>query len=268
MSRSKTIQVTKDYKLFGRNPENRPIDAAKHRKLLESMKLYGFLKCFPVVAARDASRNLFVKDGQHRLMFAETLGLPVYWVEEDVDFDVAVVNCAAKGWALKDYAKKHAANGLRPYAEGLEFSEQHGLPIGTAFALLAGQTGFSNIHDDFIGGKFKVKDRSWADAVAGLYGPMVLMAPAIKNARFIEACMMVCRVPDFDARRMVGGAERCREKLVPYANKESYLDMLESLYNFGRKQHVGLKAAAINAMKARNPAHNRNGHPKRANDAA
>lgn len=249
---AKKIQSTRNYRLFNKSSENRPLDIKKHKKLLESMKQYGFLECFPIVVVRDKDGILVVKDGQHRLMIAESLNLSVHWVEEKVDFDVAVINCTAKVWVLRDYAQKHAANGLKAYKEGLDFAARHVLPIGTAFALLAGTTSFGNCQGEFIDGTFRVKDLAWADSVAGTYVPLVTMAPALKNARFVEACMAVCRVPGFDPRRLLQGAERCRDKLTPFSTRDAYLDMLETVYNFGRKQLVGLKIAALTAMRERN----------------
>ena len=248
------IQQTKNYRLFIRNPENRPTDARKHRKLRESLQRYGFLRCFPVVVRREDDK-LIVKDGQHRLMIAETLGIPVWWVEEEVDFDIATINSAAKVWSLRDFALKHAANGLTDYAEGLEFAALHKLPIGTAFALLAGLTGLTACHDEFIDGTYKVKDRAWADLVAGIYAPLVAMSPEIRNARFVEACMAVARVPGFEADRIISGAKRQRDKLVAYSTRDAYLEMLEEIYNFKRSNLVGLKALATMAMRDRNPRH-------------
>ncbi len=244
------IQSTKNYDLFARNSENRPLDLKKHRKLLESMQQYGYLKCFPIVVRRE-NGHLFVKDGQHRLAIAQSLGLYVFWVEEDVDFDVAVINNTSKVWALRDYAQKHMANGIKAYQEGLEFAELHGLPIGSSFALLAGTCSFSNCQEAFLDGTFKINDRNWADAVAGIYGPMVAMSSALRTARFLEACMAVCRVKDFSAKRLISGAERCRDLMVSYSTKEAYLDMLTKVYNFGRKDLVGLKEAATMAMRER-----------------
>lgn len=251
-SATSAIKATKNYRLFTRSVENRPFDMKKHKKLKESMKLYGFLRCYPIVCCRNSKKHLVVKDGQHRLAIAEELGLPVYWIDELVDFDIATVNSTPKTWTLKDFAQKHAANGLRPYQEGLDFAGQHGLPTGTAFALLSGTTTYNNVANAFVGGTWKVKDRAWADAVAGIYVPLVTMAKCLRNARFIEACMGVCRVEQFKAARLLRSAARCREKLVAYSTKDAYLDMLESIYNFGHSRLLGLKAAATEAMRKRN----------------
>lgn len=247
----KTINVTKDYRLFGRSEENRPLNIKKHKRLEQSMKEYGFLPSFPVVCCRDAKGKLIVKDGQHRLLIAETLGLAVYWVEEEIDFDVAKINCSGEKWVLRDYAQKYAANGLKQYQEGMDFADKYGLATGVAFAMLAGTTSFCNVETAYVTGKFQIKDRNWAEAVAFVYSRMVAISPALRKNTFVEACMAVTRVHSFDAKRLIQNAERCREKLVQYSTREAFLDLIEEVYNFGRKQLVGLKAEATMAMRER-----------------
>ena len=248
---SKSIQSTRNYRLFGRSDRNRELAVGNHKKLYASMKRYGFLRCFPVVCVRDANKHLVVKDGQHRLAFAEELGLPVHYIVVDVDFDVAEVVGTTVTWKLKDYAQLYATHGKSDYAEGIGFAERHGLPLGTAFALLAGTTTFSNVQNAFREGEFRIREQPWADAVASLYTMMLGVSRELRTARFIEACMAVCRVEEFDADRLLRCAKRCREKLGAYSTRDAYLDMLEEVYNFGQKSLVGLKTLAVAAMRAR-----------------
>lgn len=252
---SKKIQSTKNYRLFNRSDENRVLDLRKHKALEESMKAYGFLACFPVVCRREGDGKLVVKDGQHRLAIAEVLGLSVYWVEEDVDFDVAMINNAAKNWQVNDYALRFAANGNKDYQAGLDFAELHGMNVSISFALLAGQSTWSNIANTYRAGDFKVKDHAYASKVASIYGPMAALSGALANRRFIEACMAACRVEGFDPNRLLQGAEKCREKIVPYSTRDAYLGMMEEIYNFNRQRQnvLPLKFLAINAMAERNP---------------
>lgn len=246
---------TKNYRMFERHSdENRPLNIGTHKKLMESMKQYGFLSSYPISVIRNGHEKFTVKDGQHRLMIAETLGLPVYFIEEAVDYDVAIVNSAAKGWALRDYAQKWAANGNKDYQSALEFAERYGVPLTIAFTLLSGIANFSHIGGAFVSGTWKIKDEKYANDVAALYMKLSSMDSRIKNKRFVEACMAICRVKDFSHNRLVTNAERCREKLASYSTRDAYLDMLEAIYNFGRHQLVGLKAAALMAMRDRNPA--------------
>jgi len=187
------------------------------------------------------------------LMFAEELGLPVYYTVESIPFDVAEVNSTPKVWSLVDYARKFAAHGVQGYIDGLEFADQFQLPIGTAFALLSGTTSFGNIHETFVSGKFKAKDRVWAESVAGLYGGLIAVSRALSTKRCIEACMAVCRVKGFDAERLIAGAQSNREALVAYSTRDGYLDMMETVYNFRRRQLVPLKIQALQAMRERMP---------------
>lgn len=246
------ILNTRNYRLFQNNSgENRPLDIKRHKKLEGSMKKYGYLAEFPIIVFRDSKGNLIVIDGQHRLAIAEKLGLLVYYIESKTKFDVAEINTTPINWVLKDYAQKYAANGIKSYQEGLEFAEQHNLPIGMAFSLLSGTTSWGNLKEQFFDGDFKIKDKPWADAVVSIYGPLVSMSKAVRKTACLEACMAVSRVPDFDPKRLLRGAELCREKLVSYSTREAYLDMFEYLYNFNRRQLIGLRAAATMAMRER-----------------
>jgi hypothetical protein len=247
----RAITATKNYRLFTVSDENRPRNAKKHKRLRESMQQYGFLPSFPLVCVRNAAGDLVVKDGQHRLMFAEELGLPVHYTVEATDFDVALVNSTAKVWSLVDYAQKHAAHGVQSYIDGLAFADNFRLPIGTAFGLLAGTTSFGNVQESFMAGTFKIRDRAWAESVAALYRALIAISSNLATKRCIEACMAVCRVEGFDANRLIQGAQRQREALLSYSTRDGYLDMLESVYNFNRRQLVPLKVLAIQSMRDR-----------------
>jgi hypothetical protein len=246
------LQVTKNYRLFSRSIDNRPLSEKNHKKLLRSMQRNGFLPCFPLACVREPNGNLIVYDGQHRLAYAETLGLPVYFVVLDKPFDIAEVNCAQEKWNTRNFAETFAAQNKQAYKIGLEFTDRHQLPIGIAFGLLAGTCSFTNIQEYYYGGTFKVKDMPYAEMVGAIYSQIIAISPIAKNARLIEACMAIGRVKDFDSARLVKGCERCREKLVAYSTRDAYLDVLEIVYNFGRKQLFALKNEAVMAMRERN----------------
>lgn len=250
---SRTISSTTNYRLFKISEENRALDLQRHGRLKKVMRKYGYLGAFPIVCVRNENKELIVKDGQHRLAIAEELGLPVSYVVEDTDFDIAEVNCTAKLWTLRDYAVKYASNGNLAYEEGLEFCETYSLSISIGFSLLAGTMNFSQHGDAFRTGRFKIKDKEWASTVAGIYSKLIGMSKEIRNSRFTEACIAVCRVDNFDPNRLLQGAKRCRDKLVAYSTRDAYLAMIEDVYNFGRKGLVPLKIQAIQAMKERNP---------------
>lgn len=252
-SEQRKIQCTKNYRLFCRSDENRPLDLKKHKKLYASMKQYGFLPCFPVVCIRNGVGPRIVKDGQHRLAIAESLGLPVHYVDEATDFDVAIINSTPKTWTVRDYADKYALHGKKPYAVGIEFAERHGVPIGIAFALLGGTTSFGNVADEFMKGDFAIKNLNWAERVGSTYSALVNLSTALRNVRFLEACMAAAHVDGFDTSRLIHNAKQCRDKLVAYSTRDAFLEMMEYVFNFKRQKTMPLKFLAIQAMRARSP---------------
>ncbi|MCP4571449.1 MAG: hypothetical protein GY838_03785 [bacterium] len=249
--KSRAITGTTNYLLFSNSKHNRGIDISKHRKLWVSMEKYGFLRCFPIVCVRKNGK-LIVKDGQHRLQIAQDLGLPVFYVVEETDFDIAEINNTPKTWGLYDYAKNYADNGRKAYREGLKFAAHHRLPIGVAFGMLYGTTS-KNVTPCLRSGTFRIKDRAWADIVASTYTAMIRLSKQLKTVRFLEALMAACRVKGFVPSRLIRGAQRCLDRLGSYSTRDAYLEMMEGLYNFNRQKTVPLKFMAIRAMKLRNP---------------
>lgn len=249
MSKHVKIQATTNYKMFGTDDTNRAVELPKHKALMESMKLYGFLPSFPIVVRRGKGGQWIVRDGQHRLHVAAKLGLPVYWVEEPTDFCIAVVNSTAKTWTTDNYASMYAKNGHAAYEEGLAFAARHKMKTGCAFALLAGKSSYSFIQEDFKAGKFKIRERALAETVAGIYTPMVGMCKELNRSTFVEACLLVCQVNNFDVGRLLSNATRCRDKLVGYPRIEPLLHMLEDVYNYHQRQLKPLKVEAIALMR-------------------
>ena len=252
MGRQSSITTTSNYRLFRSDIDNRELQLKKHRRLKQSLMKYGFLRCFPIVCHRNGAKQLVVKDGQHRLAFAEELGIPVSYIIEEQDFDIAEVNSAGRGWSLTDYADKWAKTGLEDYQEAITFSDTHRVPLGMAFAILSGQQSYSaSLSRRVMSGHWEVTDRTFAHKVAATYSGLAAISKTMKNARCLEACIAVSRVEEFDPKRLLGGADRCRDKLASFTTRDAYLDLLEEIYNFGRKHLVALKMPALQALRAR-----------------
>ncbi len=252
-TKRKQINVTRDYSMFTRDSDNRDVNVKRHRLLLASMKKHGFLSAYPIVAHKNGSGKWHIKDGQNRFTIAQSLDLPIHWVEDESDFDIAEINNTQVVWNLRDYAQKYSRNGIKEYTEAMEFSERHRLPIGLGFAMLAGTTTFQNIKDDYVSGKYRIRDRKWAESVAAVYTKLYALSKDLKHKSFLEAVMAVCRVEDFSATRLLQNAQRVRDKLVGYSNREANLDMLEEIYNYGRSKLFPLKISAITVMRERCP---------------
>lgn len=246
--KSVLIKSTRDYSLFKTNQNNRQLKQRKHRKLEESMKKNGFLPYWPIVVQKNG-KPMPVLDGQHRLIFAEQLETEVYYVEADIDFSISEINDTQRPWAIGDYAEVYAQLGNQHYADGLEFCERTGISIGNSFALLAGVNVYSAVEVDFKSGTFEVKEREFAEKVASVYCPAISISRDVRNSAFLGACMAACRVKGFSPARMVQQMKKCRDKFAPYSTRDSNLDMMEKIYNFGKKTST-LFPLKIEAAKA------------------
>lgn len=254
-TKTQKILSTSDYDLFKYSKDNRPLRLEKHRHLHNSMRLYGFLPCFPIVVYYDNKGRLIVKDGQHRLAIAEDLSLPVYYVVEETDFDVAISNNAQRPWVFADYAEKWAAQGKKEYQELLAFASRHKVPAIAAFKLLCG-TVSPVYREEFVAGKFYARDYLFAEKAVGVYAALAMAQPQLRNAEtLITACMMACRAEGFDPARLLKNLPRCLTKLKGYTNKDGYLDMMEEIYNFDARygRLFPLKIEVAKAMRTRNP---------------
>lgn len=247
------IKKTTNYDLFEKHGDNRQLKLSKHRKLSKSMEEMGFLPYWPVVVGKNGVGKFKIFDGQHRAVIAKSLGLPIYYVISDREFDIARINDTQKTWDTLDYAEVYAAKGIDSYRQGLDFMVEHGIAIGQSFALLAGVTNYNNIVESFKAGKFRVTDLDWAEKVVGVFCPIRAMTGKINRSAFLQACMSVCRVPYFEVSRMVSSAEKQRNQLESYSTREAYLTMLEEIYNKHRQSKFShpLKFDAIEAMNNR-----------------
>jgi hypothetical protein len=253
------LNVTKDYRLFHRpdDADNRDAAPKRWKRLRASMQRYGFLPDRPISCYRDATKTLWVKDGQHRLIFAEELALPVYWIETPVDYDVGIVGATGEKWLPIDHARRYAARGNPHYRAVLALHTDFGISPNTAAGLLAGQTSGSNVSRAFEDGTYEATDQTFGITVATLYRSIYTKHPTLKHNCLLMALAACCRAPLFDAGRLLQNLTRCRAKVAEYSTRDAFLDMLEEIYNYGRHELYPLKIAAMQAMKERQPTHAR-----------
>lgn len=216
------------------------------------MEKYGWIPAFPMLVHRTNSA-LEIRDGQHRFVIAQELGLDVWYVECEDGYDIAIVNQPQQPWKIRDYADSFAKRGVGDYAEVLDFAGHAGMTVGDAASILAGNTSFSNIRTEWVSGEYRITDRDHAERVAYLYASLRRISRAAVDKAMRLALIAVARVPGIDYRRLVHNAEALPERLVKYATRDAALNMLEDVYNY---RHHGekypLKVAAENAMRARN----------------
>lgn len=114
------IKYAKDCSDFSVLPMNRDIDSKHVQKLIVSLRLQGCLKTIICTSTDiiDGKKKRYIIDGQHTSTALEREGVPIPYIEVDVESEedliekMAHLNNSSKSWDLMDYI--HAWKMVRP----------------------------------------------------------------------------------------------------------------------------------------------------------
>ena len=88
------LKVTKNYDLFELHPFNR--DLHKDALLKTSMKENGFMPSSPIHCVRNGNGKLKIIRGHHRFANAKELGLPVWYVIDESNVDLFLLEGSSR----------------------------------------------------------------------------------------------------------------------------------------------------------------------------
>lgn len=250
------LQRTRSYSQFAYAKENRGVDVLnlkpQHTKLRKSMQKYGFLPSFPLMVSA-LNGKFVVKDGQHRLTFAQELGLDVYFVIDETDINIAEINQAQAGWTTRDFAQRWASMGRKDYAEAIAFADHYAVNISQAFSMLAGTIVFKNIQDKFHDGNFKIVALDKARRVASCYQAFCKAKSGIRHTNLLACMWACCHVDYFEEARLIETASRRPDLIQSCGTRDAYMSMIEEMYNYHRKARSPIAFDANEAMARKNP---------------
>lgn len=128
---------SKDYSRFKFIDTNRALKT--NERLKTSMKVFGWMKSRPMIV----NPRFEIIDGQHRLMIARELEIPVYYSVEPTDNRaqdenlMITLNKTQSVWNLSDYIQHHATKGVAFHKEVKAFEEEFRLGISNSISLCA-----------------------------------------------------------------------------------------------------------------------------------
>ncbi len=124
---------TTDYGQFKTLLGNRAVNNTHVNKLIASIIKQNMLAGNPIIVTPDK----VILDGQHRLIAAKALKLPVYYVQFKGDLtDVQLLNTNAKTWTSRDYLDSYCALGRLSYIQFRAFITENDLTLQTGLILL------------------------------------------------------------------------------------------------------------------------------------
>lgn len=251
---SQKILETNNYSRFELSPFNR--DIGKLDSLYLSMKMFGFLSGFPVIVKRLPNGKLMILFGHHRFMAAKNLGLSIKYVEERQKLDPYIVEQAGRIWEMKDWLTSRRSNDQGPYIEVQKYHLETGIPLHCCISMLAGDSAGSGNHSKlFKSGKYKLGDPKNANIVKDIVLHLKSIGIAwATNRSFVDAISKVAWVDIFNPAVFKKKTSNHRQLLQKQASKQAYVEMIDTIYNFGSRQKIPLAFLADKKAKERNVA--------------
>lgn len=160
------IEKTTNYGKFKSIRGNREINRVHLNKLCNSILENNLLEANPIIV----NEKFQVLDGQHRLLAAEKLGLPIYYVLTPNGAgsiaEVQMLNSNLRVWSMLNYLNSYVARGNSDYVELQNFTNNTGLSLGIAILLFSGaqskgRTG-NNVINSFKDGTFQATFKDFA----------------------------------------------------------------------------------------------------------
>jgi hypothetical protein len=237
MKHSSQVFTTYDYALFS------PIDGNRVKSLLHINRLKKSMRqnyLFTIIIVNDQYEII---DGQHRFDVIKELNLPLHYVVctgYGLD-EVHILNQNSKTWNIDDYLTGYCSLGYKQYIKYAEFKKKHGIGHQECLNILGGSVNHKTHAEAFYTGKFEIKNIDEAETIVAKIHKIATYYAGYKRRSFIYAMLQMFKNLNFDFDEFMQ-----KLKLQPTALKDcttttQYVALIEEIYNYRRKDKVGLR---------------------------
>lgn len=233
-TQTSNLYSTINYDQFSIIESNRKVDANHIRKLSSAIKKNNLLHLNPILV----NSNYSIIDGQHRLGAAKFLGVPIYYIIDNLisKSDIAALNSNQKNWSLEDYIKYHSKEGIASFNILDRFLKDHpAIPISGALTLLSesGARDTKAIREGFV----DTSNIDQANKIAEFIKWLLDIYPCATLSNTIQALRDIFSLEGFDVdifKSKILGQPR---SLVKCINRKQYLDMFLEIYNYKQSKN-------------------------------
>jgi hypothetical protein len=232
---------TTNYGRFKFRSDNRIVNSGHVNKLVHSMKTNGWVKGSFVVVNEKGD----LIDGQHRLIAAKTVGIPIqYIVVKQADFDtIQTLNQNQKNWMKSDHINGWVNKGVQDYIVLDEFQKKYPQFRITEHLMFLSNSFTSITKETFENGEFKVKNLKKAEEMADNIAKLKPYFDKYYNKSiFVRAMVKIMtRKSDFVFDEFLHKVSIRPGSIHPCGTVEQYVEMVENIYNYKRKNKVNLR---------------------------
>ncbi len=239
------IKKTTDYDKFKflTVKGNREVKKLHVKKLAEAIEKNDMLEHNPVIV--DAKFNVI--DGQHRLLAAKSLGLPIYYtIKEKAGMEeVMLLNDNVKKWNAIDFVNAYSKQGLVDYTVLKEVMSIHKLPITLVAQILmfgtgnpSSLSGGGSVSGHLKEGTFKVNHLKHAETIFDALRRMRVSLGKkgyTRSRTFVRAFIQALGVEELSFDRLYHAAKVHSKLIGRQDSVNDYLRAFERAYNFRLK---------------------------------
>lgn len=223
-----TVQSTIYYTLFKSVDSNRKVDKRHVNKLMEAIEKKNLLHLNPIVVNGDME----IIDGQHRLLAAKLLKLPIYYmIDRTVERkDISSLNSNKKNWQMMDYVTFYAKEGNQYFKQFLKLCEDYPEFKPSWMQSLCSKDG-RRAGTTIKNGDIDISNIDNARVWVSYFKDYAKYIPTVYSTRFIEGAVGFFTSVKYDHPKMLQQIAANLDIVEPKALATDYTKMLKKIFN-------------------------------------
>ena len=237
----KTASTT-NYELFKFREDNREsINQSHVKRLADSIKARNLLELRPI----SVNADMEVIDGQHRLLAAKMLGVPIFYQQREdlTPTDIITMN-VSKSWGQGDYLNYYVKNHYPEYIKLQSFMKEHGISIRIALNITMKRG--KDASNKFKMGEYQFNEENFDDHIDICWETINYIERMngyslyTHSAKFWNALLILIRHANFNKIKWRENLKRMVERFTVKARQEDYLHMFMEVHNWRNSSKVDL----------------------------
>lgn len=226
---------TKNYSMFKFRNDNRDVIESHVKRLTKNMTEQGWIKGSIVVVNEKNE----VIDGQHRIKAAISANVPIDYIVTKGAGQKEIIgnNKISKQWGISTYLEHHVKQNNTHYTVLKNFMDEYPMFKFTEATMFLSNGLASAKREVFESGEWTVKNvklgKQWADQVLQL---KPYFEKHYNRAIFVRAMVKIMsKKPEFSFDEFLHKVKLRPTMLRPCGTVDQYVEMIEELYNYHRR---------------------------------
>ena len=233
---------TVEYDMFKRRKDNRKEISRPHVNYLKTLiQRRNLLHLHPIMVNFDME----VVNGNHRLMAARELSVPIYYdVVKDVNPQDVIMMNTMKPWGIADYHNFYVENGFPEYKKLDDWMVKRGL--GLKSAVIMTSEGGSGNTENFRRGEyifsadFSEQKYEWVLETCEIIKASVSYNAFITSGKFVKALNTLFSDHVFNFDQWKKNLGRFIGRICAKATLQDYIRLFQEIYNWRMTHRVNL----------------------------